>query len=497
MPGRLEFALPLGKARAADKIPRTDQPMRLLLLGDFSGRADASALAQRPTLRVDLDTVEALMPRIAPRITLTLAGQPCLFEPRSLDDFHPDQLLKALPPLARANDLRHRLKNAATFAQAAAELGPPATLSAASDTAPDTAAAPSSDADLLSSLLGGKIASAPTPATRAQPSPTGLDALLQRVVAPHVQPAAPQHQSAYVAAAEASLAEQLRAVLHDPGFQRLEAVWRGVYWLLSDLEVDASLELHLFDLRREEIGADIVAAEGQMARSGLHAALVDRPRGQPDAQGWSALMVLDDFGPGDADIALLAAVGMLASQAGAPAFVAAQAGLLGWQTFADANGTQAAPAAAWQQLRRSEVGPWLSAVAPRLLMRAPYGKKSDPIDTFAFEELAGVEESAALLWAPGSLAPAALIGRAFNNSGWDFEVGDERELGDLPAVIVERRGERELVPCAEHLLGERAIDALLAGGFCPLASHKDRHAVTAVRLQSIADPAAPIAGLSD
>lgn len=94
-----------------------------------------------------------------------------------------------------------------------------------------------------------------------------------------------------------------------------------------------------------------------------------------------------------------------------------------------------------------------------------------------------------------SLAVAHLIGRAFNAAGWDFEPGDVREIGDLPACTFQRDGETVLQPCAETLLGERAGQALLDAGLMPLMSHKHRNAVTVMRLQSVAQPAGPLAGL--
>ena len=89
----------------------------------------------------------------------------------------------------------------------------------------------------------------------------------------------------------------------------------------------------------------------------------------------------------------------------------------------------------------------------------------------------------------------AILSRAFNAAGWDFEPGDVREIGDLPACTFQRDGETVLQPCAETLLGERAGQALLEAGLMPLMSHKHRNAVTVMRLQSVALPARPLAGL--
>ena len=275
----------------------------------------------------------------------------------------------------------------------------------------------------------------------------------------------------------------MRALLHDAAFQSLEAAWRGVHWLISRLELDENLQLHLFDVSRDELLGDVVAAQGQLAQTGLHQALVDRWRNVPGGQGWSAIAGLYRFGPSDADIGLLAALGLIASQAGAP--------LLGDADLALVGGPDAA-VSGWHALRRSEAAPWIALAAPRVLLRLPYGKRTDAIESFAFEEFVGEPVHAEFLWGHASLAMALLIGRGFTERGWDMEPGDEREIGDLPAYTFTRDGEGELQPCGERFLTEKDIQALIDSGLVAIASRRDRNAVVAIRFQSISDPPAPL-----
>ena len=468
MPARLEFDLSMGRRPAsfrAAKPRRGDEPMRLLVIGDLAGaRADREPLAARPTHRVDLDNLEATLQRIAPAVHCTVGGAEVAFAPRSLDDFHPDRLLQTVPLLQAAWKARERLADPAQFGQAAQ--------------------------DLLGGLIGRPAAAAPAvtpPGAAPRTAADAVQALIRDAVAAHIVPDAPPQQAALVAAAEDALARQLQELLHAPAFQALESTWRGVNWLVSNLELDESLQLHLFDVSRDELLADVVAAQGRLAETGLHRALADRWRNQPGAESWSLLAGLYRFGPGDTDIGLLAALGLIASQAGGP-FVA--------EAHPSLAGNDPGIPAGWQTLRSSEAAPWIGLVAPRLLLRLPYGRGRDAVEAFAFEEIPpGPPEPSSLLWGAPALAVALLVGRAFSASGWNFEPGEEREIGDLPALTFERDGERELQPCAERLLGEPAVQAMLDAGIMPLASHKHRNAVTLVRVQSIAQPAAALAGL--
>jgi type VI secretion system ImpC/EvpB family protein len=441
MPERLQFDFSLGKT---GKRREESDPMRLLVLGDFSAASTTARvpLAVRPTHRVDIESVDALMQRLRPRVELPSGA----FEPTQIDDLHPDRVYARL-------DIFREL--------AAKRLQPPA------------------EHDELLGRLLGKASDAP-----ASPRPKGLDALIHDAVAPHIVKDTSARDKAYLEGVDSAIAGQMRSVLHAPPFQALERAWRGLQWLVSGLELDENLQVHVFDATRDELVDDIVASGGQLAQTGLYRALADRWRNVPGGQPWSAIAVLQEFGASDADVGLLAALGLIASQAGGPLLGGAD-----WRlTDDDDKGLSG-----WNTLRRSEAAPWIGLAAPRVLLRLPYGKRSDPIDAFAFDEFAGAPDQDALLWGHASLATALLIGRAFSASGWEMEPGDEREIGELPAYTFESGGEKQLQPAGEHFLTERGIQKLLDRGLIPLASRRDRNAIVAVRFQSIADPPSAIA----
>ena len=446
MPARLEINL--GAQRPS--LPRRGSgPTRMLLVGDFSGASPAARvpLAERPTHRVDPDRLDALVQRLRPRV-LAAAGA---VDFGQLDDFHPDALYARLPSF---EDLR----------QARAQ--PPGAGNA-----------------LLGPLLGTPAAAAVAPGVPAAPR-SGLDALLHRVTAGHVVADRSAETAAHLAAVDAAIAERMRALLHTPELQRLEAAWRSVRWLLERLELDEGLELHLFDATRDELLADIVAAQGRLAETGVQRALAERWRGVSGAPGWTLLVGLYAFGASDTDIGLLAALGLVARQAGGP-----------WLAEADATLAAAdeATLAGWNTLRASEAAPWIGLATPRLLLRRPYGKASDPVADFAFEEIVGAPRSDELLWGNPALAIALLAARGEPGEG--SAAGPAQTIDDLPAYVFTHDGERELQPCTERLLGEREALALLQRGLMPLLAHRDRNALTLPRLQSIAQPPRALAGL--
>jgi type VI secretion system protein ImpC len=447
----MEFNFDLGRKDAPRNTARASgAPMRLLVIGDFSGSpvTERPLLASRPTHRVDHDSLDDVVRRLAPRLSLP-AGE-LRFE--EIEDFHPDALYS-----------RFELFDALRQARAK----PPA-----------------AGSDLLGSLLGQGAA----PSTQAASPKPGIDAFIHSIVAPHIVPDTSAQTQSYTAAVDAAITEQMRRLLHEPEFQRIEAAWRGVHWLIANLEFDETLELHLLDVTRDELLADMIAAQGQLTQTGLYRALADRWRNVPGGQSWSALVGLYRFGPSDADVGLLAALGLIAAQAGGPLLAEGDPVLAG--------GDDDAQLAGWRALRRSEAAPWIGLAAPRLLLRLPYGKGSDPVAAFAFEEFVGAPAHEEFLWGNPGLAVALLVARAFSTRGWQFEPGDEREIGDLPAYTFMHDGEKELQACAEQYLGEQGGQALLEAGLMPLLSHRHRNAVTVMRFQSVAEPAATLAGLA-
>lgn len=454
MPASADFHFNFGPAGSAREA---DEPMRLLVMADFSGRppAERPPLATRPILRVDLDTLDAVIARLAPQIQ-TPAGEVAI---DSLDDFHPDALFQKL-------ELFRALREARAQPPSANQESP------------------------LAALLGGgpKQGAAVQGKTEKQ----GLDALIHRVVAPHIVADTAAQSQAYFKAVDLAIAEQMRAVLHAPAFQSMEAAWRGVQWLVSRLELDENLQVHLFDVSQEELMADVdTAADGDLARTAIYAALVHRKSTQSGGKGWSALIGLYSFGPGDSDVRLLTALGAVASHVGAPFLAGADASV--WRSAEDTD--QARPS--WNALRTSAAARWIGLAAPRLLLRGPYGPRNEPVEAFAFDELGNTPAHEHYLWASGALALALLLGRSYTlNEGWSFSPGDEREVDDLPACTQpDRDGEPELVPCAEYFLADHEADRLLSAGLMPLLSHRHRNVALLMRFQSIAQPAAPLQGL--
>jgi type VI secretion system protein ImpC len=513
MPGRMKFDFKLGQPQARQSARhRSDRPMRILLMGDFSGRHSRDAetpgdLASRAPVAVDIDSFDRALFRLAPRLELSpsaAGGIALAVEFRQLEDFHPDHLYTHLNLFQALREARARLQDPSTFAAAAAELqqviaprlgrgGPAAAGEGAAGRRIE------GDAATLARLLGSKPGEIAPDAVQSSPQGIDIQALIRSIVSPHIVPGASPFQPHYVAALDTAVGEQMRAILHQPHFQALESVWRGARWLVDNLELGDALQIHLVDATKGELFADVEATHEGLEASGLYRMLVDRDGVVIDDDPWSLMVGLYTFGTNEEDVSVLAYLGAIASLAGAPFLSGADASVLGCRSIADTpepvdwhlddDAVQR-----WQALRSSSQASWIGLALPRVLLRLPYGRRTDPVEQFDFDELAGGWAHENYLWGNPAVACALLIGRSFMARGWELEPGDDLGVTDLPAHTLERDGERQLQACAETYLSERTSQAILNRGVMPLLSYRNRNAVRVMRFQSLADPAMPLAG---
>ncbi len=490
----MQFSFSAGPARAARRVEDED-PFRIVVLADLGSSAPARAslpLARRKPLRVDIDSFETVFERLAPQLDIMLDGAPLSLTFQSLDDFHPDRLFARAAPFVALRKLRAELADPAQFHRAAAALGAtPAT--AATPTGPAAVA----DASDTERLLGRKPASR-TAATGNEPGLT-IEGWLHSIVAPHVVTDIASQQKQLMAEVDASIASQMRRLLHDPAFQALEANWRGVERLVQELDLDETLQLLLLDVSRDELAHDIRDHAADLAQSALHRQLCGPQTEAPDGQRWSLLVSDLAIGADIGELQLLAALGALAGRAGTPLLAAARPSLLGsasvgqladpktWKPLAgDA-------AAYWAALRQSAVAPWIGLALPHVLARQPYGKESDPVTAFKFEELATPEHEG-YLWGSAAFSLALLAGQAFMEAGWSMELAAGLDIDDLPSHSVRDAGESRQQPCAEAMISESAGETILRQGPMAVLSYRNRNAARLLRWQSIAAPSQALRG---
>ena len=511
--GSLEFNLSSTMegtpARASE-----DTPFRLLVMGDFSGRAgrganrSAAALADLRPIKVDRDTIEALPAKLGAALSLTLAEGDAPFDIRfeELEDFHPDSLFDRLSIFQKLRQVRRELQSSATFKSAAAEvrswlqedapLEKEKTPQPASP-APTVSAASGSLLDMIMEETAGV---SQAPGKGAAVGDTGLEQFLKMIVTPHLVAADNPQEEALVAAVDSMIAALMRAILHHADFQALEATWRGVHFLCSRLETDEQLQVLLLDLNKEELASDLLSAS-DLCKTGMYRVLVEKTVETLGGHPWSVILGDYSFDGSSDDAELLGRLAMICARAGAPFLAGASARLVGCDSLdatPDPHDWQLALSEkdqrAWAVLRALPEASYIGLALPRLLLRLPYGDATDAIDRFFFEEMGEQPAHSSYLWGNPVFACGCLIGQAFSRNGWQFQLGEILDVNGLSLHMYKENGEVKIKPCAEVLMTQKAAEQILDQGLMPLLSFKEQDKVRLARFQSIADPLTRLSG---
>ena len=483
-----------------DKSQRVEtSPFVMMVLGDFGGQTSRDAdtdpawLMQVPVRNVDIDNIDQLWKVFAPRLEIDIEGAVLTLEPTDLDHFHPDHLYEEQPLFEELRQLRKRLLDPSASPEALAEVLQSRPQSSGEAPPAEPAETPVESSDNMFERLLGETRTSPSPVATAS---SRLDSLLSKVVGPHIVHELDPKVDTAVEAVDQAIAESMRRILHNPEFQALEGAWRSLYDLVQETEIGEELQLRVCNVTKKSLLNGLPDSAGTLETSGLYQLLVGRFRRAADDDGFSVLLCNYYFGGGVDDVTLLASLGMLAEMNDGAVIGGAQSELIGSHSLADQPSftdwmTQENPF--WQQLRESPLAGRIGLALPRIIGRLPYGKATEEIDSFDFEEVVATSHED-FLWANPTLYCGRLLAQSFTESGWDMSPDDITDIEDLPAFTYQEDGEKKMLPCAELLLPERSAEAILARGIMPIVSFRSSDKARLLRFQSIANPVSTLAG---
>ena len=483
-------------------------PFHLLVLGDFTGRANRGvndsgpALAKLKPRVIDRDNFEDVMAALDVKLQLTMPGADAAvleLEFKELDDFHPDRLYRNLEMFQALRSLRRRLDNPKTFADAAAEVRQWAGARAPQAPAPPPQKKVSQEeaGDLLSQMLEESTDDVIAP----QPIiPRDWNAYIAKMVDPYLIPGTDPKQPEFVKLVDEATSQQMGQVLHHPQFQTVEAAWRSLFFLIKRLETDERLKVFFLDISQEELSADLLGVE-DLSTCGLYKLLVEKTVGTPGAIPWAAFLGGFVFEHQVEQLELLGRLAQVAQAATAPFIASATSAAVGCADVVqtpdpdDWNDTPPAEVSeAWQALRSLPAAQYLGLTFPRFLLRLPYGKNDDPCDEFAYEEHDGGSHHLRYLWGSGALAAGCLLGQMYTQAGWNLQPGMIQELDNLPLHVYKEDGDSEIKACGEVVLSERAAENILKVGLMPVLTLKHQDRIRLPSFRSVSTSSDPLSG---
>ncbi|MCX6624371.1 MAG: type VI secretion system contractile sheath large subunit, partial [Acidobacteria bacterium] len=230
--------------------------------------------------------------------------------------------------------------------------------------------------------------------------------------------------NARIAQIDHLLSIQLNEVLHHPSFQKLEASWRGLKYMLDQSETSEHLKIKILNTNKKELLRDLQRA-AEFDQSALFKKIYEEEFGVFGGAPFGSIIGDFEFGKGPEDIELLERIAQVASAAHAPFISAAAPEFFNIESYTSLDAPRdlgkvfdSTEYAKWKSFRQNEDSRYVALTAPRVLMRLPYGKNTKPVEGFAYEEGVDGSDHNKYLWGNSAWAMGARITGAFALYGW-------------------------------------------------------------------------------
>jgi type VI secretion system protein ImpC len=227
-----------------------------------------------------------------------------------------------------------------------------------------------------------------------------------------------------IAEIDQTVSDQLNAIMHSPEFQKLEAAWRGLHYLVMNTETGTMLKLRLLNATKKELLADLEKAT-EFDQSALFKKIYEEEYGTFGGNPFSVLVGDYEFGRVPQDTSMLEQISHVAAAAHAPFITAASPKLFDWDNFTElsvprdlAKQFESTELIKWRSFRDSEDSRYVTLTLPHVLLRLPYGPKTVPVDEFDFVEDVDGKDHSKYLWGNSAYALAQRITDAFAKYQW-------------------------------------------------------------------------------
>jgi type VI secretion system protein ImpC len=304
--------------------------------------------------------------------------------------------------------------------------------------------------------------------------------------------------SARIAQIDRLISIQLNEVIHHPSFQKLEATWRGIKYLLDQSETDDMLKIKVLNVSKKDLLRDLQRAP-EFDQSALFKKAYEEEFGVYGGAPFAALVGDYEFGRGPEDIELLERVGQVASAAHAPFLSSASPELLNLGDFTQLGAPRdmskifdSTEYAKWKSFRQSEDSRYVALTLPHILMRQPYGHDTKQIEAFAYEEGVDGRDHSKYLWGNAAYGLAARLTNSFAKFGWCASIRGVENGGLVEGLTAHNfrtdEGDIALKCPTEVSVTDRREKELADQGFVPLVHCKGTDYAAFFSVQTVNKP---------
>lgn len=279
------------------------------------------------------------------------------------------------------------------------------------------------------------------------------------------------------------LSDQLNEIMHHEDFQKLEASWRGLQYLVQQSETGEHLKIRVLNASKKDLLKDLEKA-AEFDQSQLFKKIYESEFGTFGGSAYGALIGDYQISNHPQDLSFLEKMSQVASAAHAPFISAASPQLFGFDSFTQlgeprdmAKIFQRTEFAKWRSFRESDDARYVALAMPHILMRLPYGKANVPVEAFDFEERVDGTDHGKYLWGNAAYALGTRLTDAFAKYHWCAAIRGVEGGGLVEGLPVHTfktdEGDVALKCPTEIAITDRREKELADLGFVPLVHCKD------------------------
>ena len=287
----------------------------------------------------------------------------------------------------------------------------------------------------------------------------------------------------FIAEIDQQISAQVNEVLHNEEFQKLEAAWRSLWYLVDNTEFRQNIRIEVLNTSKEDLLEDFQDCK-DWQKSGLFKTVY---RDQYNTFGGNpyGLMVSNfEFDYRSPECELLTEVARVSAVAKCPFLAAPSAKMFGkteesftglprmaemYEIFEQPQYTK------WNSFRDSDDARYVGLAMPRFLLRKPYTVEDQDVKDFTFEEDVRTETHDRYLWGNASFALAGRMTESFATNGWYNAIVGPNSGGTVPNLPLhqyESTGQFQTKIPTETLISEDMDVDLCNFGFIPLVMRK-------------------------
>jgi len=279
------------------------------------------------------------------------------------------------------------------------------------------------------------------------------------------------------------LSAQLDEVMHHPTFQKMEASWRSLKFLVDRTDFRKNIKIDILDISKDDLAEDFEDAP-ETIQAGLYKHVYTDEYDTPGGEPYAAMISNYEFTSLPPDVALLQEVSRVASSCHCPFIGSASAKFFNKEDVHDLpkiedlhNYMERTEFLRWNSFRQTEDSRYVGLTLPRFMLRLPYGPETTPVKEFNYNESVTGDDHHKYLWGNAAFSFAANMVRSFIDNGWCVQIrGPEAggKVEELPIHLFDvGKGKQMKIP-TEILIPETREFEFAQEGFIPLSFYKNR-----------------------